>query len=132
MIVDGDVGTVVVPHHARRIAVLDAAFGQHRGRAGDESVHAPAGHLLVDPARTVVRVHRQGRGTEVVNRVAAPLILVGQPGAQAVDLRAPARQGQVPEHVIEGSVLQHHDHHVVDLGEVTVDPLAAVSSHDSS
>ena len=132
MIIDGHVGSVVVPHDAGRVTVLDAALGQGRGRAGDEAAHAPAGDLLVDRARTVVRVHIQGRGAEVVNRVAAPLVLVGESGTQAVDTRALPRQGQVPEHVIEGPVFQHHDHDMVKLVQVPAGPLAPLSSHDSS
>jgi hypothetical protein len=59
-----------------------------------------------------------GRRGEVVRRVAAPLVLVGQPRAQAVDIRAVAREGQIPEHVVKGPVLQHHDHNMVDLRQV--------------
>jgi hypothetical protein len=115
VIVDRHVGAVVVAHHASRVATFNSTLGKDRGRAGDEAAHAAAGDLLVDRVRTVVRVHLQGRGAEMVHRVGAPLVGVGEPGAQAVDLRAPAREGQVAEHVVKGPVLQHHDHNVVDL-----------------
>ena len=118
VIVDRHVGAVVVAHDTARVAVVDPARGQGRGRAGDKAAHVPAGDLLVDRARGVVRIHIQGRRGEVVHRVGAPLVLVGQPWAQAVDLRAPAGEGQIPEHVIKGPVLQHHDHDMVDLLQV--------------
>jgi hypothetical protein len=82
------------------------------------AAHAPVGDLLVDRARAVVRVHLKGRRGEVVNRVGAPLVLVSQPWAQAIDIPAPASEGQVPEHVIKRPVLQHHDHDMVDLLQV--------------
>jgi hypothetical protein len=132
VVIDGHVGSVVVTHDAGRVAVAGPGLGKGRGRAGDEAAHTPAGDLLVDRARTVVRVHIQGRGIEVVNRIAAPLVLVGELRTQAVDIRTPPRQGQVPEHVIEGSIFQHHDHDMVDLIQVAVGPLAPISSHDTS
>jgi hypothetical protein len=52
----------------------------------------------------MVRVESQGRRGEVVHRVGAPLVLVGEARAQAVDLWAPAGEGQVPEHVIKRPV----------------------------
>jgi hypothetical protein len=63
----------------------------------------------------MVGIQLQGRRGEVVRRVAAPLVLVGQPRAQAVDIRAAACEGQIPEHVVKGPVLQHQDHDMVDL-----------------
>ena len=66
----------------------------------------------------MVRIHLQSRRGEVVHRVGAPLVLVGQPRAQAIDLRARAHEGQIPEHVIKGPVLQHQDHNMVDLLQV--------------
>lgn len=90
MLVDRHVRAVVIAHDTGRIAVFDATPGQGRGRIGDEAAHAPAGDLLVDGHGGVVRVHIQGRRAEVVNRVGAPLILVGEPRAKAVDVRAPA------------------------------------------
>ena len=42
------------------------------------------------PRRGVVRIHRNGRGVEVVDRVGAPLVLVGDSGPQAVDVGASA------------------------------------------
>ena len=49
-----------------------------------------------------------------------------------VDVRAPAGEGEVAEHVIEGAVFEHHDDHVVDLLEVDgIDPLALINSHGS-
>jgi hypothetical protein len=115
VVIDRNVCAVVIAHDTARVAVLDSLRGQGRGRAGHETAHAPSGDLGVDRARGMVRVHPQGRLVQVVHRVGAPLIVVGQTRAQAIDLRAPAAEGQIPEHVIEGPVLQHHDHNVVDL-----------------
>jgi hypothetical protein len=80
--------------------------------------HLPAGDLLVDRARGMVGVEVQRRRRQVMHRVRALLVVVGQAWAQAVDLRAPAREGQVAEHVVKGPVLQHHDHNMVDLRQV--------------
>ena len=47
----------------------------------------------------VVRVHVDFRGGEVMRRVAASLILIREPGTEAVDVRSASREGQIPEHV---------------------------------
>ena len=53
--------------------------------------------------------------------------------SETVDVRAPAGEGEVAEHVIEGAVFEHHDDHVVDFLEVGgMDPLALIDSHGSS
>jgi len=133
VIVDGHVGAVVVPHDAARVAVLNPPRGKGSGRTGHKATHGPVGDLGVDRARGMVRVDPQGRRGEVVHRVGAPLVLVGQAGAQAVDLWASAGEGQVAEHVIKGPVLQHHDHNVVDLLQVGgIRVRALVSCHSPS
>ena len=48
VIVDRDVGGVVVAHHAARIPVLNPAAGQRVGEARDETVHFAAADLQVD------------------------------------------------------------------------------------
>ena len=40
---------------------------------------------------------------------------MASPGREAVDVGAPACEGEVAEHVIEGAVFQHQDDDVVDL-----------------
>ena len=118
MVVDRHVGAVVIAHDAARVAVLGSLRGQGRACAGDETAHAPAGDLGIDRARGMVRIYSQGRRVQVVYGVGVPLVVVGQARAQTIDLRAPAARGQIPEHVIEGPVLQHHDHNMVDFLQV--------------
>ena len=78
MIVDRHVGAVVIAHDTGRVAVFNSTASKGRGRTGDEAAHAPSRDLLVDCIGGVVRVHIQGRRAEVVNRVGAPLKLVGE------------------------------------------------------
>ena len=118
MIVDRHVGAVVVAHDAARVTVLDPARSQGRSRTGDKPVHGPVGDLPVDRARGVIRIHLHSRCGEMMHRVGATLVVVSQSRAQAVDLRAPVAKGQIPEHVIKGPVLQHHDYDMVDLLQV--------------
>jgi hypothetical protein len=133
VVVDGHVGAVVVPHDAARVAVLGPPPGKGRGRAGDKAAHVPVGDLPVDGGRRMVGVDIQGGRGEVVHRVGAPLVLVGQACAQAVDLWASAGEGQVAEQVIKGPVFQHHDHNVIDLLQVGhIRVLACISPHRSS
>jgi hypothetical protein len=77
VIVDRDVGAVVVAHDTAGVAVLGPVCGKGRGRAGDETVHVSVGDLPVDGGRRMVRIHLQGRCGEVIHRVGAPLVLVG-------------------------------------------------------
>ena len=112
VIVDRHVRAVVVAHYEARVAVTP---GQGGGRTGDEATHAPAGDLPVYRGRGMIRVHPQGRRAQMVHGVSAPLVMVGEARAQAIDIRVPVAEGQVPQHVVERAVLQHHDHHMVDL-----------------
>ena len=118
VVVDRHIGAVVIAHDAARVAILDSLRGQGRGRAGHETAHVPTGDLSVDRARGMIRVHPQDSRVQMVDGVGVPLVVVGQAGAQTIDLRAPTAKGQIPEHVIEGPVLQHHDHNMVDFLQV--------------
>src|SRR5438876_1459093 len=54
----------------------------------------------------------------MVDRIPAPVVLVGQPFAKTVDVTAATLKRQVTEHVVEGAILQHQDDDVVDLLKV--------------
>ena len=58
------------------------------------------------------------RGLEMVDRVAAPVVVVGELFPQAVDVVAPTLERQVSEHVIKRAVLEHQDDDVVDLPQI--------------
>jgi hypothetical protein len=54
----------------------------------------------------------------MMNGIGPPLILIGEPRTQAVDVRATALEREIAEHVVEGAVLEHQDDDMVDLLEV--------------
>src|SRR6202044_315816 len=56
VVVDRDVGGVVVAHDPARIRVLNPAAGQRLGVAGDEAVHRAAPDLQVDAPAGVIGV----------------------------------------------------------------------------
>ena len=58
------------------------------------------------------------RAVEMMDGIAAPIMLVGELPAQTIDIAAAALKRQVPEHVIERAVLEHQDDDVVDLLQV--------------
>lgn len=118
MIVDRDIGGVVVTHHPARIPIPDTAARERIGEARDEAVHrAPTG-LQVDRAGGVIGIIRDRRAAEMVHGIAAPAVLVGELRPQTVDIAAATLKGQVPEHVIKRAVLEHQDDDVVDLVQV--------------
>ena len=45
-------------------------------------------------------------------------MLVGELRPQAIDLAATTLEREIPEHVVEGAILEHQDDDVVDLLEV--------------
>jgi hypothetical protein len=118
VIVDRDVGGVVVAHHAARIAVLNPAVVQRAGEACHETVHCAAADLQVDAPGGVIGVIGNRRGLEMADRVAAPVVVVGELLPQPVDVAAPTLQRQVSEHVIKRAVLQHQHDDVVDLLQI--------------
>ena len=66
----------------------------------------------------MVGIFFDDRGAEMVDGIPAPLVLVGQPFSQTVDVTTATLKRQVAEHVVEGAILQHQDDDVVDLLKV--------------
>ena len=65
----------------------------------------------------------------MVDRIPAALVLVGQLFPQTVDVPTATLKRQVAQHVVEGAVLHHQDHDVVDL--LKVGP-TGLRRHDTS
>jgi hypothetical protein len=66
----------------------------------------------------VVGIFGDDRSAEMVDRIPAALVLVGQLFPQTADVTTATLKRQVAQHVIEGAVLHHQDHDVVDLLKV--------------
>ena len=118
VIVDRDVGGVVIARYVARIPVHNPTAGQCLGEARDEPVHFTAADLQVDRARGMIGVIGDRRGLEMVDRVAAPVVVVSELFPQAVDVVAPTLERQISEHVIKRAVLEQQDNDVVDLPEI--------------
>jgi hypothetical protein len=66
----------------------------------------------------VIGIIGERRTVEMVDGIAAPVVLVGEFPSQTIDIVAGTLQRQIPEHVIKRAVLEHQDHDVVDLLQV--------------
>jgi len=77
----------------------------------------------------VVGVFGDDRGAQMVDRIPAALVLVGQPCPQTIDVTTATLQRQVTEHVIEGAIFHDQNGDVVDL--LQVGP-AGLLRHDTS
>jgi hypothetical protein len=118
MIVDRDVRAAVVTHDRRRVCVLGLEALQRRGVAGRKAIHVAAANLHVDCTGGVVGVLGNDRRAQMVDRIRAALMLVGQPFPQAIDVTTATLKRQIAEHVVEGAILHHQDDDVVDLLKV--------------
>ena len=122
MVVHRQVPVGVVAHHVA---------GMHLGRAaslvhvGLDKAAVLVLQLVVDRAATVRGILRFGqlRHRQLVHTETEPVVLrelpavivvdVRHPRLQPVQLRTPARQPQISEHVIERAVLHHQDDDVI-------------------
>jgi hypothetical protein len=118
VVIDRYIWRAVVAHHAGRIPVLDAAACERAGEARDETVHRTAADLQVDRGGGVIGIIGNRRAVEVVDGIAAPVLLVGELPAQTVDIAAGALEREIAEHVIKRAVLEHQDDDVLDLLQV--------------
>ena len=116
-VVGGNVVSTVIAHHTlsrRRTALV--------GLRLHETVHVPAVDLDHDALGTV---GRPGRKDRVARREAEgwdlpPVVHVELAAFEAVDVLAVHTalfegQAQIPQHVVEGPVLLHQDHDVLDV-----------------
>ena len=118
VVVDRDIGGVVVTNHATRIRILDLVVRERLGEARDEAVHLAAPDLEVDGAGGVIGIVLDHRAVEMVDRIAAPIVLVGELRPQTIDIVATTFKREIPQHVVEGAILEHQYNDVVDLLEV--------------
>jgi hypothetical protein len=118
VIVDRDIGGVVITHHARRIPILNAAARERAGKARGETVHRAAADLQINRAGRVIGIIGNRRAAEVMDGIAVPVVLVGELWTQTIDITAATLKRQIPEHVIERAVLEHQNDDVVDLRQV--------------
>ena len=88
------------------------------GVARDEAVHLAAPDLEVDGAAGVIGIVLDHRAVEMVDRIVAPVVLVGELRPQTIDIAATTLEREIPQHVVEGAILEHQDDDVVDLPEV--------------
>ena len=108
----------VAAHHAGRIPVLDAAARERVGEVRDEAVHRAAADLQVDRGGRVIGIIGNRRAVEMVDGIAAPVVLVGELPAQTIDIAAGALKREIAEHVIKRAILEHQDDDVLDLLQV--------------
>jgi hypothetical protein len=118
VVVDRDIGGVVITNHATGIRILDVVAGERLGEARDEAVHFAAPDLEVDGAGGVIGIVLDHRAVEMVDRIGAPVMLVGELLPQTIDIAATTLEREIPEHVVEGAILEHQDDDVVDLFKV--------------
>ena len=118
MVVDRDIGGVVVTNHATGIRILDVVAGERLGVALYEAVHFAAPDLEVDGAGGVIGIVLDRRAVEMVDWIGAPVMLVGELLPQTIDIGATTFKREIPQHVVEGAILEHQDNDVVDLPEV--------------
>ena len=88
------------------------------GVARDEAVHLAAPDLEVDGTGGVIGIVLDHRAVEMVDRIVAPAMLVGELRPQTIDIAATTLEREIPQHVVEGAILEHQDNDVVDLPEV--------------
>ena len=115
MVVHGQLAPVVVAHHHVAELRLLPLLGEVR----DEAAHVVA-HLLRRAPAAVARVLvlRQRGSLQVADLVLLASVGVRHARLQPVDVRSLGLEREVPEHVVEGAVLEHEDDDVVDLAEV--------------
>ena len=118
MIVDRDIGGVVVTNHTTGIGILDVVVRERLGEARDESVHLVAPDLEVDGAGGVIGIVLDHRAVEMVDGIVAPAVLVGELRPQTIDIAPTTLEREIPQHVVEGAILEHQYNDVVDLPEV--------------
>ena len=84
----------------------------------DEAVHLAAPDLEVDGAAEVIGIVLDHRAVEMVDWIGAPVMLVRELRPQTIDIAATTFKREIPQHVVEGAILQHQDNDVVDLPQV--------------
>ncbi len=110
----------VIGHDRCRGVALERRLGSRLRVVGGEPTHLSARHLLVDARARMARILclDEPRHLGLVHRIGMPAGIVLRSGRRAFDVGSSFVAAQEAEHVVEGTVLQHQDDDVVDLGEV--------------
>jgi hypothetical protein len=66
----------------------------------------------------MIGVVHDRRAVQMVNRIDAPVVLVGELGSQTIDIPAPPLEREIPEHMIKRAVLEHQHDDVVNFLQV--------------
>ena len=116
-VIHRQVGAIVIAHHQARIGVI----GMGLRVVADEAaiiVLQLARHR--GPRMAGILAGRQCSALQMVDGIGHASVHVDVFAAQAVDLRAPAFQAQVAQHMVEGTVFHHQHDDMVDARQLAV------------